>query len=126
MNSQTEKIASLEKKLAEFDNIVDYLDSKLEKRLQLSVKQVELETKRIEASKKMDKKDKVICFLASLLFVFSMFFMYMHFVSLKTGMAELNDFLKSSLMETTTTISHSVEANDITASENIGNLTLEK
>lgn len=124
MNSNdknAERLASLENKLAGINNIVDYLDSKIEKRLQLSVKQTELETKRLEAKYKMDKKDKVICFLAlllcfvaSLVFAWGLYCVHEHF-----------DFLKSALVETTS-INHTVDVQDINSSENIGNVTLEK
>lgn len=83
MNSEINK---LKKQLGEANGIIKYLEEQNRKRIDLSIKQTELETRRLEAKTKFSVKDYVICFIAFLAFLLGCYTVHEHFSFLRQSL----------------------------------------
>ena len=93
MNSEINK---LKKQLGEANGIIKYLEEQNRKRIDLSIKQTELETRRLEAKTKFSVKDYIICFIAFLVFLFGCYTVHEHFSFLRQSLIEESIDLQSS------------------------------
>ena len=83
MNSEINK---LKEQLGEANGIIKYLEEQNRKRIDLSIKQTELETRRLEAKTKFSVKDYIICFIAFLAFLLGCYTVHEHFSFLRQSL----------------------------------------
>ena len=117
----TNELDKLKNQLSEANGIIKYLEEQNKKRVDLSLKQTELEILRLEAKRGFNVKDWLFCFVLFLAFLFGCYTVHEHF-----------EFLRTSLVEETVykdeNIKNQVETSGISEVNNskIGNVTVSK
>lgn len=109
MNSELSK---LKKQLGEANGIIKYLEEQNRKRIDLSIKQTELETRRLEAKIKFTVKDYLVCFIAFLMFLLGCYTVHEHFSFLKHSLSVESETLED------THVKNKVVAEGISSVEN--------
>lgn len=116
----TNELEKLKTQLSEANGIIKYLEEQNKKRVDLSLKQTELEIRRLEAKKGFTVKDCIFCFILLLAFLFGCYTVHEHFLFLRTSLIEETVYSDES-------VNH-IEASGISQVHNsqIGTITVDK